>query len=350
MNPFKKQLGFALPIAILIVVVFVVAGAGYYFYKTSQKSETLPKGQEDYKQVLALNFIYSGNEAHTGYVPGGIPYYFNKDNEDNIYIGYLIEHKEELVGQIRVFDLISGNSRPIFHPEFDFIGDFVVDEKGNIYIASSQSYIEPLVIFSPTGIFQKTISLDDLRDELWKSRKEIGFDKMYIADDKIYAKVLSEKYISSYLIGIIKNGVLEKVEPLLKFRGVLGSTSGNWYEVEIIERHKKATISILDSSGTVLQTINLERERLASIEFLGEDQDGNIYIQIERAKESGVGIELEVHKFDSEGNHLTIIIGIPTTVYTLWSNKLLLLGKDGTIWQVGPADDGWHINKWSISR
>ena len=36
MNPFKKQLGFALPLVILIVVVLIAAGgAGYYFYKTS---------------------------------------------------------------------------------------------------------------------------------------------------------------------------------------------------------------------------------------------------------------------------------------------------------------------------
>lgn len=43
MNQFKKQLGFALPLAILIVVVLIAAGGvGYYFHKTSvEKAEPL---------------------------------------------------------------------------------------------------------------------------------------------------------------------------------------------------------------------------------------------------------------------------------------------------------------------
>ncbi|PIZ56914.1 hypothetical protein COY23_02190 [bacterium (Candidatus Torokbacteria) CG_4_10_14_0_2_um_filter_35_8] len=36
MNPFRKQLGFALPLVILIPVILIAAGGvGYYFYKTS---------------------------------------------------------------------------------------------------------------------------------------------------------------------------------------------------------------------------------------------------------------------------------------------------------------------------
>ena len=42
MNQFKKQLGFTLPIAILIVAVLIIAGgAGYYFYKTSQEQKEI---------------------------------------------------------------------------------------------------------------------------------------------------------------------------------------------------------------------------------------------------------------------------------------------------------------------
>ena len=38
MNPLKRQLGFTLPLAILIVAILIVAGgAGYYFFTTSQK-------------------------------------------------------------------------------------------------------------------------------------------------------------------------------------------------------------------------------------------------------------------------------------------------------------------------
>jgi len=50
MKHFKKQLGFVLPLAILIVVVLIVAGVvGYYFYKTSQeqKEAEVPKPEQE---------------------------------------------------------------------------------------------------------------------------------------------------------------------------------------------------------------------------------------------------------------------------------------------------------------
>ena len=54
MNPSKKQLGFALSIAILIAVVLIIAGGtGYYFYKTPKTPETpedCEKITDDYKK------------------------------------------------------------------------------------------------------------------------------------------------------------------------------------------------------------------------------------------------------------------------------------------------------------
>ena len=48
MNQFKKQLGFTLPIAILIVAVLIIAGgAGYYFYKTSQEQKEVNRKPEE---------------------------------------------------------------------------------------------------------------------------------------------------------------------------------------------------------------------------------------------------------------------------------------------------------------
>lgn len=49
---FKKQLGFALPIAIVIVVVSIIAGGvGYYFYKTSQEGKEKEAVPEEEAEV-----------------------------------------------------------------------------------------------------------------------------------------------------------------------------------------------------------------------------------------------------------------------------------------------------------
>ena len=63
MNSFKKQLGFALPVAILIVVVLIIAGgAGYYFYKTSQEQKEVgrkPGEPEKTSEIKPLDETWS---------------------------------------------------------------------------------------------------------------------------------------------------------------------------------------------------------------------------------------------------------------------------------------------------
>ena len=367
----KSQKGLAPIIIILIAVGIVVVVGGIYWWQNSAKEvspvptlttpatptsptstptpATLTKTHTEYKQILTLKLAYDNDEKKMNRAPeepegpieeGELPeedFYFDKDNEDNIYIGYL--------GQIKVF-APSGDSRSIFHVDLEsnFINDFVVDEEGNIYMndIGSGPVEESLYKYTPDGVSQTKISIDEnLSNKLRKN----GFFRTYIVNNKIYAMT---GYQISYLIGIIKNGVLEKAEPL-KFQGILGSTSGNWYKVNRIEEFNKGEVNILDSTGNISRTFNMEIKGLASIQFLGEDQEGNIYIQIEKTPASGIGVELEVHKFDLKGNYLTIV-SIPNDAYGFfWSNKLLLLGKDGSIWQVLPADDGRHIhiNKWS---
>ncbi|GAI50709.1 unnamed protein product, partial [marine sediment metagenome] len=56
MDRFKKQLGFALPLVILIAVVLIVGGAvGYYSYKTSQELEEIGKGLKMVKPEQIIN-------------------------------------------------------------------------------------------------------------------------------------------------------------------------------------------------------------------------------------------------------------------------------------------------------
>ncbi|MEA3344201.1 MAG: hypothetical protein U9Q16_00760, partial [Patescibacteria group bacterium] len=170
-----------------------------------------------------------------------------------------------------------------------------------------------------------------------------AFLPMYIVNNKIY-KSDGEM---SHLIGAINNGVLEKVAPL-SFPGILGSVSGNIYNSGL-ERWKRAKMDILDfSSRTIIKTIDFEIEGIVSIEFLGEDQDNNIYIETE--KTTGNEIITEMHKFDSSGKLLTILdLSEVAKPYVFRPNRHRLVDKNGDIWQLVPEDDGygWCINKWS---
>jgi len=355
LNTLKSQKGLGLIVIILVIAgILILAGGIYWWQKSKVALEPIPT-KSYYKQQMLPVIAYGSSERKATDAMGGLTlsYYFSKDDKDNIYIF------SQTTENIRVFDS-NGRLKFTFDPLDPVafvepatgtiakekrkitVDDLVIDRGGNIYIISRITQPMFLYRFSSAGAFQGKIRLDDnVSDKLRKC-----FDKIYIVDNKIYAKCLTERHINSYLIGKVTNGVLKKTESLLKFRGVLGLASGNWYEVKLVEKDKKGAISVLDSSGSVLRTINLEKKGLASIEFLGEDQGGNIYVQVERFIDS-TGAELEVHKFDSRGNRLAII-SIPKTGYALsfWSNKLLLLGKNGVIWQVKPADDGWHINKW----
>ncbi len=194
-------------------------------------------------------------------------------------------------------------------------------------------------------------------------------NRIYIAGDKVYVY----DGVFSHLLAAIKNGTLEKTE-YLKFFGCPGWASGNFYKVEVVKggeellnlnsagpvcihreemlkkehiKPERGLIRIFRSSGKLLRSVELKVPGLVSIDFLGEDEKGNFYIQVE--KERGEGIELEVYKFDAAGNHLATL-NIPDTKGSIsfWSDRLLLVGKDGAIWQVAPTNGGWCVNKWNI--
>jgi len=88
---------------------------------------------------------------------------------------------------------------------------------------------------------------------------------------------------------------------------------------------------------------------LASIVFLGEDQDGNIYIQTEIGNKGKIGMKkLEVRKYDPRGNLLTTL-DIPNTEYSIWTVKLLHVDRTGDIWQVMPGKNKLFVNRWSTT-
>lgn len=103
-------------------------------------------------------------------------------------------------------------------------------------------------------------------------------------------------------------------------------------------------VEIFDGFGNKVKTFTLDRPDLASVVFLGEDGEGNIYIQIEFSiSETEVG--LEVVRLTAAGEKV-IAIPIPENDYYVWTSRLLFVDKNGAIYQVLPAKSKVKINVW----
>ncbi len=104
MNLSKKQSGFALPIAILIVVIVITAGGvGYYFYKTSQKQidetvdwKTYTNGKYGYSFKYPPECKY-GSWSLEGRPTGQFCFLSVKDPDDVLLELRYVAEKDKLV-------------------------------------------------------------------------------------------------------------------------------------------------------------------------------------------------------------------------------------------------------------
>lgn len=105
-------------------------------------------------------------------------------------------------------------------------------------------------------------------------------------------------------------------------------------------------ITPVQEKGVPEEKINLTVRNLLSAEFLGQDKDGNYYIQVEKAR-GETSVELSVLVVDPEGKIIEAI-DIPRNDYFVWTSRLLYLDEKGNIYQVLPASDAIYINIWEV--
>ncbi|HAU30861.1 MAG: hypothetical protein XD78_0681 [Desulfotomaculum sp. 46_296] len=324
--------------------------------------------------VSSLLFPYGKEELHPfkDYLgEGDMPqYHFAVDGNNRIYIlgsspGILVIDPARKSREVLPLPVKPWQGFTAFSP--DLKGD-------NVYFLITQGVTgENEVILSKAKIVgAKTIHCEEVSIDVSPGNfRELNAEgnRIFIAGNKVYVY----DHVFSHLLAAIENGSVEKSK-YMKFFGCPGWRSGNFYKAETIGagekpvdlssagpvyfhreevlkmkhvRPERGLIRIFRSSGEFLRNVEFKVTGLLSIDFLGEDDDGNFYIQVE--KEGEKSIELEVHKFDGAGNHLAVLNISDTKGYAgIWSNKPLLLGKNGAIWQVLPTNDGWRINGWNM--
>jgi hypothetical protein len=203
--------------------------------------------------------------------------------------------------------------------------DVVIDKNGYVYVYDSTH--KKLYQYNNKGYLRSSVTIDI------GSSTNVG--PMHIVRDEIFIRNTRQE---DQRIGRIKKGELEAVatDNSAKTRqsGIVG-LSRNRYLVKL-QKLKKGEISILNSSGTLIKTIDVPLAGIVSIVFLQEDRTGNIYVQTERLDKGK--IVLEIIKHNAAGNNITTI-PITDNDYESWMIKLLTVDERGNIYQFIPQKE-----------
>ncbi len=350
-----NQKGFA-NIILVVVIVILVGLVGYFaFVKKSgpvaqqptptstQVSNTpksnptpqlsnqpTPSAHTNYKKIISESFDYGNSEQQFGIIRvagGSGPSSFSADNRNYLYITDFQNSRVKIFNSDGKQLSIINTAKPLT--------DIVVDDNDNIYgYAEDSGYPgEYLYKYDSSGSLSGKIENPSAFSEIFSGKNVYG--KLYIFGNNLF---ITDSQQNSYLISSTEGSL--KSESATKIDGIYG-LSGRRYKTNY---ESGGTVDIINQAGITEKTIAVVINGLASLVFLGEDQNGNFYIQAEIS--DGAGVKLQVHKYNSSGNLLTTL-DIPNSDYSIWTVKLLHIDRVGDIWQVAPGKNKLFVNRWS---
>jgi hypothetical protein len=147
-----------------------------------------------------------------------------------------------------------------------------------------------------------------------------------------------------YAVAALERGVLRKAAPEARAPRGAGGSGGLFYDVRKDSR-ERAGVTVRDGGGRIVRAFGLAIPRLASVAFLGADGGGNACLQVEQIRTDGIGVSLGVLRVGPDGGILARIDDIPND-YACWTARLLFADSHGDIYQVLPARDRVHVNRW----
>ncbi|GAK59289.1 hypothetical protein U27_06266 [Candidatus Vecturithrix granuli] len=309
---------------LIVMTLSVLLGMLIFF---PEKGGCQPR--EVYKKQVSTVIEHGKAESRIGFLRGTKdvefppvgPESFSIDSRGYTYICDTVNQR------IQVFSPDGSHQLSVALAESTVAGDINVDDTGNLFVYDDVQ--GKLSQYNPSGTLHKTIVVDMTQ---WQSR-----GPMHIVNDVVYMCTSDQEDVP---IGQIVNGELEAPSEALQnspmAKGIHGQ-SGKTYYVKKLSMNG-AQVEVFDTAGAQLFTGTVEVENVASVTFLREDVQGNIYIQTERFVPPNK-ILLDVHKFDEQGNY-TAHIPIPENNYGSWSVKLLDVGKHGDIHQFLPTRMG----------
>lgn len=345
-----NQKGFT-NIVLVSVIVIIIGVVGYFFVKKSEPIKQMPtpittqqpsqtqnikssnqfsnqsatSAHTNYKEIISESFDYGNGEQQFGVIRvagGSGPSSFSTDSRNYLYI------TDYQNSRVKIFNS-DGRQLSIINTAQP-LTDIVVDDNDNIYGYYLGGY---LYKYDNSGSLSGKIENPSAFSEIFSSRN-VSI-KLYIFDNKLYT---TDNQQNSYFISSTEGNL--KSESATKIDGIYG-LSGKRYKVNY---NSGGTVDIINQAGITEKTIAVGINGLVALEFLGEDQNGNLYIQTETS--DGASLKLQVHKYNSSGNLLTTL-DILDSDYSVRTIKLLHVDRTGDIWQVAPGKNKLFVNRWS---
>ena len=323
-----------------LIGFLLIIGLGFLLSQiglTIESKELMQNGK--YNLTATSNLGYGNKKDQVGviFAPESSaigPTSFAVDSEEQLYICDGVNNRIQVKSikreQLKQIPLDTGSlkNKDIFPFDIAVIGSdlvIVYDEVGKLYQLDSE------------GNLKKSIKVDTNQ---WSVKME-----MHKVGNNIYMQCVDQ---IDHLIGVIENNRLriptndEKEHH--KKPGIHGE-SGRRY-LAGLDRWEKGWIEVFEPDDEPGFTIELPVPGIVSVKFLGEDENENIYIQVEWTEE--VGVNLEVHIFNSQGESIDVL-KIPDNHYHYWTVKLLSVDEKGNIHQLLPLEDRVELNTFQSS-
>jgi hypothetical protein len=277
------------------------------------------------RRIITKEISYGSGKENVGAFRGGEganmgPASFTADSKGKIYICDTVNKRIQILSpEGKFLSSITLNAEP---------DDIASDKNGLLYVFAGGN----LYRYDSSGNLTSEIPIDPTR---WQSMGPI-----HIVDDGVYARADGR---GDLLIAHIENGKLafpsaqELREPLQE--GFVGR-GGKRY-MAFPKDIEGAAMEVIERDGT--KSPRFLPFKILSLVFLGEDQEGNTYMQTEANNDDG--ISLSVSRFDANGNYLDTI-PIPGNNYDFWALKMTAVGDDGTIYQMMPTKDRLILNSF----
>lgn len=161
----------------------------------------------------------------------------------------------------------------------------------------------------------------------------------HVVDDNIY---FADAAARDVLVAVIDGeGALQTPEAVERVSPGIHAASGRVYDVASTKGEGLRVVIYEAPQAQGSAAINLPMPDLLAARFIGEDNRGRFYAQVERLV--GGRVLLEVHEFGPAGERLRVT-PLPENDYALWTAKLAQAGPGGRIIQFLPGETEAKLN------
>lgn len=247
------------------------------------------------------------------------------------------------IGNAYIFDSVKQHIKK-FSNEGDYQGNLGSNISGSAIAVGHNGYffvLENHIIheYSPMG--------DLIKDHKISSEIKLveGYGQKIIIDD--FGNLYVNSLLKIYQIGKMRQNIFDLMDESQQFIsekiGMRGKIGDKWVKA-IWKNKQEAEVKIFNNQNYLLKKILMSTsDMFGSILFLGQDNQGSIYIETERITKDNY-VHLEVRKYDLYGNVLSII-EFPNDYYSTVYKKLEL-DASGSIYQILTTPIGVLLIKW----